>query len=89
VSGLQPNFKYHGHNTYAYLLAKYGKTKTARPSVDTGADTGTSKTAVTASGTVEVEVDVDTFDFVTVQLYEGYSHAEYRKSIQSKSVCTC
>ena len=25
---LQPNFKYHGRNVYAYLLAKYGETKT-------------------------------------------------------------
>ena len=26
-SALQPDFKYHGRNLYAYLLSKYGKTK--------------------------------------------------------------
>ena len=40
---LQPNFKYHGRNVYAYLLSKYNHC----------------------------------FDFITIQLYEGYSHALY------------
>lgn len=46
------DFAYHGHNPYAYLLAKYGQTQTA---------TG----------------PVDTFDFITIQLYETYSLADY------------
>lgn len=41
-------FNYHGHNGYAYLLAKYGKT---------GLD--------------------DTYDMVTIQLYESYTHVLY------------
>ena len=51
--GIIPTFAYHGLNSYAYLLARYGRTD-----------------------------DADTFDFITVQLYEGYSHAEYRCSIE-------
>lgn len=42
-STLQPDFKYHGRNVYAYLLSKYN----------------------------------NSFDFITIQLYEGYSHALY------------
>jgi hypothetical protein len=55
-SVLQPTFAYHGHNCYAYLLAKYG----------------------TCDGH-------DTFDFITVQLYEGYSHANYHIEILKES----
>ena len=40
-----PEFKYHGRNIYAYLLAKYS---------------------------------IDTFDFISIQLYEGYSHTLYK-----------
>ena len=40
-----PEFKYHGRNVYAYLLAKYS---------------------------------IDTFDFISIQLYEGYSHTLYK-----------
>lgn len=54
---LQPEFKYHGRNCYAYLLHKYGKT--------TDLPTGQ---------------EVNTYDFVTLQLYEGFSHAEYALS---------
>ena len=46
-----PNFNYHGLNTYAYLLSRYGKSGSSQ--------------------------QLNTFDFVTIQLYEGYSHAEY------------
>jgi chitinase len=42
--GWKPGFKYHGHNAYALLIAKYG---------------------------------VSTFDFISVQLYESWSHADY------------
>jgi chitinase len=43
------DFPYHGRNSYAPLLAKYGVTDTGIP----------------------------TFDFVTLQLYEGHSHAQW------------
>ena len=59
---LQPNFKYHGHNAYAYILHKYGKT-----SLTSGEE-------------------IDTFDFVMVQLYEGYSHALYNMDVLKDTV---
>jgi chitinase len=40
-----PNFNYHGRNTYAYLIKKYG---------------------------------IDVFDFISIQLYEGYTHTLYK-----------
>ena len=63
---LQPNFNYRGRNSYAPFLAKYGTTTVERR--------GEGKT----NGDAGTCVVVDTFDFVTVQLYEGYSHAEYQ-----------
>lgn len=48
-----PDFRYHGLNTYAYLLDKYGLYSSS------------------------IESNLQTFDFVIIQLYEGYSHAEY------------
>lgn len=59
---LQPNFKYHGANPYAYILARYGQTI-----IDDNISLGTHA--------------VNTFDFVTLQLYEGYSHAEYNINV--------
>lgn len=53
---LEPNFLYHGHNAYAYLLIKYGTTLVNKDATDT-------------------------FDFVTIQLYEGYSHADYNITV--------
>lgn len=47
------NFKYHGRNAYAYVLAKYG----SRP-----------------------DASEPTFDLVTLQLYEGWSSANYHIS---------
>ena len=47
-----PNFTYHGRNTYAYLLKKFGKTKKG----------------------------FETFDFISVQIYEGLSHAFHKYS---------
>jgi len=49
------DFYYHGHNCYAYLIAKYGST--------------------TLSDTI-----VDTFDIISIQLYESYTHMEYNIS---------
>lgn len=51
-------FAYHGHNAYAYLLSKYGKTG-----------------------------NVATFDFVTLQFYESYSHLLYAFNVLSKPNC--
>ena len=58
---LQPDFAYRGHNTYAYLVSKYGTTKLSDASV------------------------INTFDLVTVQLYEGYSHAFYHIEVLKES----
>ena len=115
---LQPDFRYHGHNTYAYLLARYGTTTLPllSPLVEalpdqgrrgaegvTDAAAGTVETAVGVTGGLaesvaqgvsqgltgtEVLAEVEgaaevvaTFDFVTVQLYEGYSHAQYQSYV--------
>ena len=124
---MQPNFKYHGHNTYAYILAKYGKTKLLSENdtnnknnsyqfgiknddhdisstVDINIlndnknmnstdmnnvndDTTTCTKLVdnesrSSHSLEEVVVVVDTFDFITIQLYEGYSHVQYKIYIQ-------
>lgn len=55
---LVPNFNYHGLNTYAYILDRYG---------------------------ISGPSNQRTFDFVTIQLYEGYSHAEYNTTILKQS----
>ena len=52
------SFNYHGHNAYAYLLAKFPNT--TLPSGDT----------------------VDTFDLVSVQFYESYSHLAFNTTIE-------
>jgi chitinase len=57
---LQPEFHYHGHNTYSYLLAAYGFTSLA---------SGKSTTSV------------PTFDFISIQLYESWTHAVYNVTI--------
>lgn len=73
---LQPDFKYHGRNCYAFLLAKYGRTTV-----------GTVTAEEAGAGCLEdicgssQAPTVSTFDFVTIQLYEGYSHAEYSLNV--------
>ena len=57
-------FPYHGRNCYAYIASKYGKTILAP---DEGTVNGPDRFA-------------RTFDFITVQIYEGYSHALYNIS---------
>lgn len=64
---IQPGFAYHGLNTYAYLLHKYGKYPILPLTGSTSSNAD--------------ETYGDTFDFVTIQLYEGYSHAEYNTTI--------
>lgn len=53
-----PGFRYHGRNTYAYLLSRYG-----------------------SYVNINSQKTEKTFDLVTIQLYEGYSHAEYNTTI--------
>jgi len=75
-----PDFDYHGRNTYAYLLARYGTFSSE------AADAAAMSALQGEQGEQGRECGVQmgrragdclTFDFVTVQLYEGYSHAEY------------
>jgi len=64
-----PTFAYHGLNAYTYLLSRYG-------------------TYIPITKNVSLEtstVELPTFDFITIQLYEGYSHAEYNITQLSKS----
>lgn len=63
----QPNFTYHGHNAYALMVSKYGNTTVTTAS--------TADDAAAAAPTV-----VPTFDFVSIQLYESWSHADYNVS---------
>lgn len=63
---LQPEFTYHGHNIYAFLLAKYGKTIISYQ---------------------DQSYVIDTFDFITIQLYEGFSHASYILNILNYPFC--
>jgi chitinase len=51
-SPIVPHFTYHSHNSYAYILSKYGVS-------------------------VCNDLEVDTFDFIMVQFYEGFSRMLY------------
>ncbi|RYG96692.1 hypothetical protein EON65_54025, partial [archaeon] len=66
--GIISTFPYHGQNVYAYLLSRYAYTSMP---IHTHADTYTEEDNIT-------NTTVHTFDFVTIQLYEGYSHAQYK-----------
>jgi hypothetical protein len=81
---LQPNFKYHGHNVYTYLLTRYGTTSLSSSNADL---VQISNEAINSNYIESNNVNdtVDTFDFVTIQLYEGYSHAEYNTTIMIQS----
>lgn len=78
---LQPGFAYHGHNTYTYLLDKFGSYSPA--GITANDITNTPVNTVVNSAEL-----LPTFDFVTIQLYEGYSHAEYNTSILKQSPST-
>lgn len=90
---LQPDFKYHGRNVYAYLLAKYGETAipTKSSTVTDGADVSDGKLnsrdkeELLQSQSQSSAVAVDTFDFITVQLYEGYSHMQFKTQVLKMS----
>jgi len=62
-------FNYHGRNGYAYLLAKYGQTQVAS-SIEVINDEF--KTVRKLRST-----HVDTFDLISIQLYESWSHILY------------
>lgn len=62
-------FNYHGRNGYAYLLAKYGQTQVAS-SIEVTNDEF--KTVRKLSST-----HVETFDLISIQLYESWSHILY------------
>ena len=55
---------------YAYLLSRFGETTITHQS-ETSHD----------HNLTNPPTSVSTFDFVTIQLYEGYSHAEYNTTI--------
>ncbi|KAI9141770.1 hypothetical protein BKA69DRAFT_1072603 [Paraphysoderma sedebokerense] len=77
--GLIAPFTYHGRNVYGYVLDRYGMTD-----LDIEEPTnGIEKT--------KKESHVKTFDFVTIQLYEGYSHALFQitKNCTSPSKFLC
>ena len=135
---LQPNFKYHGRNVYAYLLLKYGETKTSiskmnkgvrddnegemniknnennevnekrsknvkengdENEIDKGNNREKNETDIDGksdinnksvqninNNSINDDIIVDTFDFITVQLYEGYSHTYYETQILNEDV---
>lgn len=56
------DFNYHGHNCYAYLLAKYGTTIVEKDTANSHGSSGQT---------------VQTFDIVSIQLYESYTHMDY------------
>lgn len=64
-SYLSDPFPYHGRNVYTYIFARYGRVSV-------------SITPISDGEVNEYQQEVDTFDFVTVQLYEGYSHFQHR-----------
>jgi len=59
-----PGFRYHGLNTYAYLIDRYGYYSVCN-------DDPSSEVLI------DEKQQHHTFDLVVLQLYEGYSHAEY------------
>lgn len=63
-SHLAPDFAYHGRNAYAYLLAKHGEWASLESILAGGART-------------YVKKKKRTFDIISIQLYETFSHANY------------
>jgi len=61
---LAPDFAYHGRNTLAYLLAKHGEWWSVERRLDAGAGT-------------YVKKKKRTFDIISIQFYETFSHANY------------
>lgn len=61
-----PDFKYHGHNVYGYILVKYGET-------------------LVIDVKDRIEKKVSTFDMISMQLYEGYSHCDYNTTQLNQS----
>jgi hypothetical protein len=76
--GLIPPFPYHGLNVYAYLLAKFGRTNKTKETNNPNSTNNNNRREE------QEEEESPTFDFVTVQLYEGFSHAEFNTSVQKE-----
>lgn len=68
------DFTYHGRNTYAYILAKYGVQVTpfSLPYRRCPVDLAGQRTHLPRSYSCH-----QTFDFISIQLYEGWSGANY------------
>ena len=58
---LAPGFKFHGRNSLAYLLVQHGHTTSWEPS----------------HGAIKKKKKKATFDIISIQLYETFSHANY------------
>lgn len=89
---LDPPFRYHGLNAYAYLIAKYDTIPNATEwemMVNSSRHRQQHLIETTDAGfpllhsnfSLSTTDAAHTFDFITVQLYESYSHAEYNTSI--------
>lgn len=81
--GWHPEFKYHAHNVYAYLLGKYKRTQIndfVRLSKEDDEYSIELSLRQVDKNVVTTDVYVDTFDVVLVQLYESYSHMSYNIS---------
>jgi len=80
---LVPDFTYHGINSYAFLLGKYGKTNIGPgPHTETNTQTNTDTHQYTTTDTTSQCTLVDTFDLVIYQLYESYGHANYHVEVK-------
>lgn len=85
---LQPDFYYHGHNSYAYLLYKYGyilQPLTSEESMNIFGTPNPEKPVESVSVNGSQVSLVPTFDFISIQLYEGYSHILYNITERSQS----
>lgn len=83
---LQPDFHYHGRNAYAYLLHFFGGTLLVASSTDSESHPRTTEDEQRAdeySSPRSLSEVVPTFDFVSIQLYESYSHAVYNTTVPS------
>ena len=67
------DFVYHGRNIYALWLAKYGRTERSLASI---AAYQTTSFVISANDSAQQEI-VPTFDFVSLQWYESWTHAGY------------
>jgi hypothetical protein len=64
-SDLHPDFKYHGHNVYSYLQAKYGKTTVERT---TGIEIKVSKWVILYEGCSHVQYKTQILKFKPIDI---------------------